>query len=167
MNNLYKISMLITGLIFTSCNSIFNSLSVNKPESSRSIDVMQIYTADKGLVYFGSKYPGKIQNNEVTGIQQVPLEMFNGDSIVYRVNGLKEKPVYVYSDGLRHDIYRIDNRNMVYSSTLINMPVSDISYIELKDERKSKVVLTGFLVGISAFTVFVVSNLTVQVGDRF
>jgi hypothetical protein len=128
---------------------------------------MRIHTSTDGMVYFSNKYPGKILDGEISGVKQVPLQLFETDSVVYRVKGLKEIPIYAYSNGTKFDIFKNNDIDLVYTTTLIQVPVSEVSNMELKKDSKRSVVLSGLVVGVAALTIYIISNMSINVGDAF
>jgi hypothetical protein len=170
MNSLYTISLVVLGCGFlTSCNSYFRASApdLESFENKRQVDVMKIHTSTEGLVYFSSKYPGKLTDGEITGVKQVPLQFFSADSVAYKIRGIKEIPVYAYADGKKLDVFKHNNLNLVYTSTLINVPVAEVSNLELKKKGHRKLIFSGLVVGMSALSVYIISNMTLNVGDSF
>lgn len=157
-------------LFLTSCNAYFNASTPSEffdAADNKNVDVMKIHTSTDGLVYFSNKYPGKMLDGEISGVKQVPLKLFATDSVVYKVKRLKEIPIYAYSNGSKFDIFKNNDIDMVYTTTLINVPVTEVSNMELKKDGKRTAVFSGLVVGIAALSVYIISNMTINVGDRF
>lgn len=171
MNKLFTSTVALPICLFlTSCNAYFNASTPSEfidAADKKNVDVMKIHTSTDGLVYFSNKYPGKMLDGEISGVKQIPLKLFETDSVVYRVKRMKEIPIYAYSNGRKYDIFKNNDVDLVYTSTLIHVPVSEVSNMELKKDGKRSAVLSGLVVGIAALSVYIISNMSINVGDSF
>jgi len=171
MNKITSYSgVVIVTFFLASCNAYFDASSSDvyaDMEKERLVDVMKIQTSSDELVYFSEKYPGKLYNGEVMGVRHVPLQFFAADSVVYRIRGSKEIPLYVFSNGRKFDIYNQDKINLVYTSSVIQIPYSEISNIQFKKNGNNPLVISGLIVSLSALSIFIISNMSINAVDTF
>lgn len=168
MRKLFSLAIFV--LFLSSCNTYLRNVArdeIEELQNRRHVDVMRLHTGNEGFVYFSNRYPGKLVNGEVTGVKHIPIQLFAADSVVYRVKGIKEIPLFVYSDGKKFDVLRENDVSLVYTTSLIQVPVSEVSNMELKKNGNRKLVFTGLVVGVAALSIYVISNMSMNVSDAF
>jgi len=161
---------MFSGILLTSCGTYFKGVApggYQGLENNKYVDVMKIHTSTDGLVYFSTRHPGKMSDGEISGVKHVPLQFFTADSVVYRVRGLKEIPRFAYSDGKKFEVVKQDDLNLVYTSSIINVPVSEVSNIVLRRNGNKAFIFSGLIVGVSALSIYIISNMSLNVGDSF
>ena len=163
-------ALIFTAFILTSCNAYFGNLKTRQADGNvnkKYAGVLKMYTSTDGMVNFSKKYPGVLYNGEITGVKQVPLKLFKSDSVVYKIRKERETPLFVYSNGRKFEVFKNDQLDFVYTSTLINVPVSEVTNVEFKQEGSHAVVFAGLVTGLSALSVYIISNMTSNAGNAF
>lgn len=157
-------------MFLNSCNTYFNITKqdeTSKVEGRKQIDVLRIHTSDDGLVYFSKKYPGKLYGGEIIGVKQVPFKLFSADSVEYKVRRSREIPRFAYSNGSKFEVFKNNNLDFVYTSTLIKVPLAEASNIEFRREADRALIFPEFVAGVSALSIYIISNMTLNVGETF
>lgn len=170
-----RVSVIFPSILFllvflTSCSTYLRTQADEKTgelQNKRQIDVIKLYTNNDGLVYFSNRYPGKLINGEVTGVKHIPLRFFNADSVVYRVRGSKEIPRFAYSSGQKFDIFCDEDLTLVYTTSLIMVPVSEINDMVIRKNGNRTLAISGLVAGISALSIYIISNMSFDVNDAF
>jgi hypothetical protein len=125
-----------------------------------------VQTVQNSIINFSEKFPARMSNAEVVGIQQVLLDKFNYDSVVFKGKGTNLTPIYAVKDEIRYKIVSQDFKNLVcFTSDTIRIPFSEIRKMHLKkfDLAKSLFLAGGIAAGTAGLIYLVVINMTFSI----
>jgi hypothetical protein len=161
--------LLITVLLIdlTSCSS-YRLLSTEQDfetyESLDHIQILDIQSRQDGIIVFNEKFPGKMEYNEVHGLQQMHFPYSISNSIIFNMQEAKAE--FIMNNGIRYRIISQDKSGFLCISTdTIRTPFSDIEQMNVKEKDPLKTTLlimglsavfigiTGYLIG-SNFTIY-------------
>jgi hypothetical protein len=147
-------------MILTSCHSytyISNIHDFETHQNKEHIYALDLITGRDSMVYFSSRFPGRLSNNEVKGPRQVLLQDFKPDSVHF---GKKNKIRYVIKDSIRYKVTSRNDTLLVYLvSDSTRIPFSEIKQIHIKEFDNANTTLgiigivvttAGLVIGIFA-----------------
>ena len=154
-------------LFLTSCRAF---VDVGSPQDfaylqgNKQVFVLSARTHFNERVYFSERFPGRMAGNEIVGIHQDPVFQLDADTLVYR-NKRNPAPVYALKDGVRYDVVRQDNRNLLYNPyDLIHLPVWDFQQMHFKTSKagNASILITGVSAGVVGVSIWVISSMSLN-----
>jgi len=144
--------LLITILVIdlSSCSSyklISGQENYRLYQDKKSIDVIDVYSRPDSLIVFNEKYPGKLTNNQVSGLPETRLPFTGLDSVVF--NWPERNVAYIISKGVRYKIITQDPAGFIgVGGDTARIPYSEIVHMKIK--KKDPVKTTLFFAGAGA-----------------
>jgi hypothetical protein len=163
--------LLITILVIdlTSCNS-YKQLTTQQDfeiyQEKKQVQILEIHSKKDSIIVFNEKFPGKMENKQVYGIQQKRFPYNASDSIIF--TGQDHNATYIRNNGVLYKVISQDKSGFIcISPDTIRTSFSDVTLMNIK--KKDPIKSTLLIVGISAvfigITVYLVgTNLTINGG---
>lgn len=158
--------VLITALVIemTGCSS-YRQLSTGQDyemfENLNDIEVLDLESRLDGIIVFHEKFPGKIENEQVYGFQQMHLPYSASNSIVF--NTQDANPVYIINNGIQYKIISQNRSGFIcVSEDTIRTPFSDI--IQMTVREKDPLKTTLLIMGLSSVFIGMMAYL---IGSKF
>jgi hypothetical protein len=125
-------------------------------ENGDDILVLGIRSRIDGLILFNEKYPGKIENGQVTGLPQKHLPYSATNSIIY--DKRDAIPAYILNNGIRYKIVTQNRSGFIcVSSDTVRIPFSEIDQVNVKEKDSLKTTL--MVMGLSSVLMVMIGYL--------
>jgi hypothetical protein len=163
-----SISMVWEGIFIASLASchvyqdISDQAEYEKYKNRSHVFVLNVQTPGESH-FFSEKLPGKMKEEEVTGIHQVLLQHFDADSLVYKRTRYKSSVDHVYKNGKKYPILEQDGMRFICDSMqIVHIPYSEIKQLRLKVYRQGNTVLLlgGMTGGLAGIAIWMLSSIT-------
>ncbi len=147
------ILVIIILMNLTSCHSYTYVSSVQDYKAyqdKKHVYAFDLITNKDSMVYFSSRFPGKLANSEVTGPRQVIIQRFCFRFCNLQIISKKQVKYALKNDIKYIVIYQKDTALVCIASDTTRIPFSDIKQMHLKkiDQVKSASLAGGIAVGL-------------------
>jgi hypothetical protein len=148
-----------------SYNYISNIKDYETNQDKEHVYALDLITSRDSTVYFSSRFPGKLSNNEVKGPRHVLLQRFEPDSMHINEKG---KIIYIIRDSIRYNVINQHDTILVcILSDTTCISFSEIKQMHIKKIDKANTALAilgiagvavGIIIGVLAY---IASNMDV------